>query len=816
MRQVFYRAAAFTALLSLGVIGNMTAVALSATPPPVGQPSPRPSISPLPIGNYVLSSTLPSAPARAAVLNAQAPIGHSNEALRALAQQLQLKPELYRPEFPFAPPTSMTQTHILPIMALGDSREMTVDGPMLSFSDTSGQGPFGAGYHAPKPNATSITFENASKIAEAYLKTQGLLNFNYRIEQPTSSLNPLESDVLVQFTPLIAGQYPLANIHAGAMVQVSNDGKVRNFWLGQVPTFTQEPSTALLNAQEAWQQVVAGQGQRAIVAAQTSSNPLSSTLPNIWLPNPALEQRLDWVGLPVLLNPIEWQGKPLVRLGNLILADYPSALLNDVRNISLAEPAPLHIWGTLNQDSNGAPTLAIENWRHLDLTSTIPYFGLTVVTTNTQGLRTVSVERVPIPGLPESLNNNDLPQRVVLLNAPPDLPKNKFVQVIGVLLPQKQNELTVMAWMAVMEVNVANLTPSVAPTAPPVATPSSNLVAVTDVRGFEPVAAISPTLIPLPLPPASPAPIRLGTATPQPAPTPQPVPYNPGDRVEALAGRAHVQISESFDGKNRRAYIQLEIQPDLPQLPNPFGAAVPVYSLVEGDNSSNFQELAKMDELRIRVWGRYIGQSTTPSAPAPTLRSSGAIEIERFELVNPNDEIHWWIGSIITTTLENRTVGVLQTRAGDRFILRSSLSFNPPIAQPGQYDPWQGYIYSSKQGLVEGVLTNKAVGEMRILDDIRRTYSSTIESATQPADLAVVRVTERPTVIREAQSDTLFVTRVELVYRPEGIGQMPPMPPVGQLPANIAPLYGRLVPTWRFSGKTNRGALVEIMLDAMK
>ena len=97
---------------------------------------------------------------------------------------------------------------------------------------------------------------------------------------------------------------------------------------------------------------------------------------------------------------------------------------------------------------------------------------------------------------------------------------------------------------------MANLTPPVAPTAPPVATPSSNLVAVTDVRGFEPVAAISPTLIPLPLPPASPAPIMLGTATPQPAPTPQPVPYKPGDRVEALAGRAHVQISESFDGKN--------------------------------------------------------------------------------------------------------------------------------------------------------------------------------------------------------------------------------------------------------------------------
>ncbi len=105
---------------------------------------------------------------------------------------------------------------------------------------------------------------------------------------------------------------------------------------------------------------------------------------------------------------------------------------------------------------------------------------------------------------------------------------------------------------------------------------------------------------------------------------------------------------------------------------------------------------------------------------------------------------------------------------------------------------------------------------MRILDDIRRTYSSTIESATQPADLAAVRVTERPAVIREAQSDTLFVTRVELVYRPEGIGPMPSMPPVGQLPANIAPLHGRLVPVWRFSGKTNRGALVEIMLDAVK
>lgn len=830
------------AMLSLASIAMLSAETPSANLPPSLLPPSLPEnanpASPNGVLNdFVLSATLPAAPKQASLWNITPPAALSYDDMRALAHRLRLKPELYRPQLQYEMPPSQTLNLPMPVVAFGERRELTIYRDGLTFVDNANTGLFG-GVLAPHGlNAPALPFTQASQIAEQVLKDKGLLNFKYRIDNPTINVFSPQNQIFVQFTMLVGEHAVLSEGNMGAvMAVVDANGQVSHFFVAHPPQLAETESITPISAQAAWQQVTEGKGQYLFMGMEPRQMPMPSELPRSWVANPAVGERADWVGTPIIFTPIEWRGKPLLRIGPYTESNYPERLLADINAQSLLKPQPLHIWGKIGRNNAGAPTFEIENWRALSETAILPYFGLTVVSTDAQGVRTVTVEKMPLPGLPPALVPSDAPQRVRLLNPPRDLPKDKFVFVAGVILPEKQNNVDVMAWMAINEVNPSMIaTPPPMPTLVPSVPPPAKLVPITNVKGFEPVALISTTTIVLPTPRPPPTyvvPVSNGTPTPQPpvgpviiAPTPQPPPYQPGDRVAALEGRVHVRVVESYDGKQRRALIVLEAQPDLPHLPDPYGAAVPTYLLTAPDGNADalaaLKTLEKFDELRIRVWGRFQLRNLNPITP-DYAGTRYAIALERFELASPSDEINWWIGRLMTTTVQGRTVGVLQTRAGDRFIMRSSLTFAPPPMAAGQYDPWQGYIYGGKQGLVEGNLTHKTADGLRILDDIRRTYSSTIETATQPADLANVQVNERPAVIREAKSNKLTVTQVEFMYRSD---QFPPHLNPSPLAATFSQLAHQrisaapsrqLIPTWRFGGKTDEGMLVYIFVDAGK
>ncbi|MCW1969695.1 MAG: hypothetical protein KIH69_016410 [Anaerolineae bacterium] len=841
------RVAAFASAGAVMFSAAMLSIAmLSAETPSASLPQPvqpqngavaNPSLG---IGDFVLSATLPAAPKQANVWNVAPPAALSYDDMRALAQRLRLRPELYRPQLMYGMPTSPTIDMPAPLVALGDRRELTMLPEGIIFNDQSKSGLLGGPVGLPNTNTPALPFAQASQIAERVLKDNGVLNFNYRIENPFINAYALPNQTFVQFAQIIDDAPIIWEGAPAVLAVVDHEGQVVNFMAMRFPQLALARTFAPMSAQAAWQQVTEGKGHYWIKGMEPRHVPKPSELPRSWLSNPAIGERADWVGIPTIYQPVEWQGKALLRIGPYIVSNYPERLLADIKAISHQKPLPLHIWGKIGRDSAGTPVFEIENWRKPSEKDFRTYFGLTVVTTDTKGVRTVTVEKMPIPNVPPDLMPADAPQRVVLLNPPHDLPKDKFVFVSGVILPEKQNNVDVMAWLMINELPSALLTPPPPmPTLTPSAPPPVNLVPITQVKGFETAAAISTTEIVLPAlhpPPTYVVPAGNGTPAPPPtaqpviiAPTPQPPPYQPGDRVEALEGRAHVRMIESYDGKQRRALITLAAQPDLPYLPDPLGAAMPTYLLIAPEGNADalaaLKTLEKFDELRIRVWGRFQLRNLNPVTP-DYAGTRYAIALERFELTTPSDEINWWIGKLMTATVQGRTVGVLQTRAGDRFIMRSSLTFVPPPVAAGQYDPWQGYIYGGKQGLVEGNLTNKTADGLRILDDIRRTYSPVIESATQPADLATVRVNERLVVIREPKPNKFTVSQVAFMYRSD---QFPPhfnplqtqqATTFSQMASHLAhqrisAMPGRqLIPTWRFSGKTDEGLMIDIYIDA--
>ena len=111
-------------------------------------------------------------------------------------------------------------------------------------------------------------------------------------------------------------------------------------------------TTALISAEAAWQKLQ--DGKVTNFSIQFANIPAPQTQVQYWWPELKPGRPFDFIGRPYVLTPIEWQGKPLLMIGNATTANYPASILDELNKTQ--DPMkyqPLHVTGRLTRWAGG-------------------------------------------------------------------------------------------------------------------------------------------------------------------------------------------------------------------------------------------------------------------------------------------------------------------------------------------------------------------------------------------------------------------------------------------------------------------------------
>jgi len=546
-----------------------------------------------------LNASFPATPAEVTIyaLHSFEPLTLENA--RQMADQLGIHGGIYQSQGEDSRATLYTITD-------GDGRVTFLDTPTI-FS-----------YVAHYPNVLSspgapLPFEQRVAVAEEFLKSHGLLDFEYRVTQGFSSAN------LVVFTRLLDGIPLLDNkFQARIQVEVDDSGQVKTilYQVNKLETVGQYP---IRTAQDAWQILLASKSdartQFNVIFTNPPAGGAQPFIPQSWLRSLPTGQRADLYGYPEVLQPAEAGGLPLVTIDNLMLKGSLDDLIQSAANpgeLSDAQKQQVqsgevseneaigwagfyHVWGQMGQLETGAPYLVLEGWE-----------------------KSLQPDEV----LDGRLQNQDGQKRLLtadgqswtLSDLPADVPENIRLNVRGVRLADQPGAFY---WTSVFT--------------------------VPEVRGGWSGGGGGGGGMSF-----SPNPDETS------APTPPPALFQPGDRIDGVTGHLYVIIWEAKDGSRRMEYTLTTFSSDPSQ---------PSYSYsLTGEGVKGIEQYYN---LTVRIWGTYLDENGTPT-----------IQVERYEKANPDEHIQAWLGKNSVVTLEGRKALLFTSIEGQQFVLYSSL-INP-------------------------------------------------------------------------------------------------------------------------------------------
>ena len=157
-------------------------------------------------------------------------------------------------------------------------------------------------------------------------------------------------------------------------------------------------------------------------------------------------------------------------------------------------------------------------------------------------------------------------------------------------------------------------------------------------------------------------------------------PYQPGDELNNVSGRAYVTRHLYLGGKTS---VEVIFSPDPASGVNLDWA----YSLI-GDNLAGIDQY---NNLPIKVWGQV-----------DNLKNNIVyVNVSRYEPVYPGEQIQAWSGTEQLVTLDGKEVVLFTTSAGESYILKSSVDFPPADANIigilGNLIEIEGYIIPDQQ-----------------------------------------------------------------------------------------------------------------------
>lgn len=157
-------------------------------------------------------------------------------------------------------------------------------------------------------------------------------------------------------------------------------------------------------------------------------------------------------------------------------------------------------------------------------------------------------------------------------------------------------------------------------------------------------------------------------------------PYQPGDEINAVSGRAYVTQHLYLGGRTSTEVI---LSPD----PSSGVDLNWAYSLV-GENLSGIEQY---NNLPIKVWGQVDRLENTIVY----------IDVTRYEPVFPGEKIEVWTGTEQILTLDGHEVVLFTTSEGESYVLKSSPDFPPAdaniIGRLGDLIEIEGYIIPDQQ-----------------------------------------------------------------------------------------------------------------------
>ena len=660
---------------------------------------------------YLLSTTLPSAPAQVPLFRQFATVTewHASEA-RQVAAQLGLQE-----------PLSLTITGPGAYNVSDGTRLIDLQGDLIVYQDTS----------VPAHGQDGPSYEQAIAPATAFLTAHGLLSFPYRTEPGDAGQ--------VRFVRLADGRpVQSADIPYEAQLNVAADGRIAEMhYISR--TLSAAGQVGIISAADAWQTLL-----RSHPLAEYRSMPVTSSVPSS--PAPPTDATGNVNGLEGRLTVFvyEYSGaiSPTQRI-EASLAEWHSGAWTpggwhvdlDGQNLAALtqyEGLRLKVWGHYDA---AAKTITLERYEQADPSERFQVL-LGVVSSTVMGdgvLRSVFTTQ---DGqhflLADSLRC--LPQATI---CPANIPTDHVVLIEGVYGQEAFNGT-------------------------PVLYPYSVQGGTVDMTERELAQKKAHPFYVIPVATALPQPTALAPDMP---------PYLDGQRVEGLEGYVNAVIYQDQSGQTTRIQASLSV---LPLEGNRWSVAL---------DGALLQGLAQCDGLRVRVWGFY----------AHDQNGQPMIRVVNFEKADPVEEVQAWLGTLLTATVTNRSVTLLQTRAGESFVLASSL-FAPEGAYAGAHAPPWG-----RQVVQEGVLRPETLGGYRIIQDGVQRAGLEVDQMT---DLKGYVLQPHPFVsmaIEPVLSKT--VEQVELIYYTDATPKA--------VPASVA-----VRPVWRFSGHTSNGVSFQTLVDA--
>ena len=165
-----------------------------------------------------------------------------------------------------------------------------------------------------------------------------------------------------------------------------------------------------------------------------------------------------------------------------------------------------------------------------------------------------------------------------------------------------------------------------------------------------------------------------------PVTTPVVEPYQPGDEINAATGTVYVTKHLFLGGKTS---TDVNFTPDSSaMLDGGWG-----YALL-GENLSGFDQY---HNLPVRIWGRV-----------ERLENGVVyITVDRFEPLYPGEQIQAWTGTEQIITLDEQSVVLFTTSAGESYVLKSSVDYPPAdaniIGRLGDLIEIEGYTIPDQQ-----------------------------------------------------------------------------------------------------------------------
>jgi len=466
---------------------------------------------------------------------------------------------------------------------------------------------------------SNLPLEKRVQAAEAFLKKAGLLDFDYRVNDPLSQGRRVVFDRLFNGVPLLQTD----NYNPYISVDVNDLGKVDIAMVG-LNSMRPVGDYPIRSAEDAWSIVLGDPNDKRVQYTVTDPAVSMPQIQASWNRN-YLDGKVDITFYPNVLPSAEPGGQPWVTLGPFTLRGDLSSLLdayNGQQELSTEQKQMiasgavsekqaigwsrfLHVWGQATTEENGVRYLQVEGWERSPMPDDY-FFGILV---EENGTRLFSAEDG---------------QKWSLAELPADVPLGVRISVRGVRVKDQPG---VFDWSLIQ--------------VEPAAEPVSNGGGGGGLSNFSPTPGQAATEV-----------------------APPPGPYQPGDRLEGvIVSLDQVEKIVYAGGQTEMAYMA--------SVPNPKDPLNITAVKLLGDGAS-LQGLDSLNKLHIKVWGTFQMVDQVPT-----------IQVERYEKAYPDEIYGAWLGHEKVVTLDGRQVMLFTDISGKQYVFERSIENSPVSLEDG-------------------------------------------------------------------------------------------------------------------------------------